>query len=212
MVGCASAIRASCALGLGNYIVMSQFRARAVQGHLPAVQNLQEQLFILKFYDWMCLADKPGRKRRGARRQGDPETVREASSPQYLENLLLNGPLNNFSILAFHLVPHLKANDPVPEITWTILRKLMEVPGLADVTDSVELEYFKKTQAAAHKAVAEVVEKEGRGFQGQLDLLEMLDTVADWFGLSKVDPIIPSQPDSEAPIPSNGSGHAPVDT
>ena len=211
MVGCASAIRASCALGLGSHIVMSQFRARAVQGHLPIVQNREEQVFILTLYDGLCQGDEPRRMRRRTRRQGDPDTVKEASSPQYLENLLLNGPLNNFSIMAFHLVPHLKANDLIPEITWTILRKLMEVPGLADVTESVELEYFKKTRDAAHKTVAEVVEKEGRGFQGQLDLLEMLDTVADWFGLPKVDPIIPSQPDSEAPIPSNGSGHAPVD-
>jgi hypothetical protein len=44
----------------------------------------------------------------GTKLMVDPETSREAASPQYLRGLLTSGPLQNFSILAFHMAPHLK--------------------------------------------------------------------------------------------------------
>jgi hypothetical protein len=210
MVGRLSAIHAYCALSLANQVVMSQLRARGVRGSLPVVLNLEEQLFILKVYDWLCLGDEPERTRRQARPQGNPDTDREASSPQYLRNLLLNGPLQNFSIMAFHLVPHLKRKEAAPEIAWMVLHKLMAVPGLANATDSVVLGYFGMVRARVHK---EVVVKEGRESQSQLDLLGMVDTVADWLGLPTLpmpDPVILPQPDSGAPIPPNRSGYAPV--
>jgi hypothetical protein len=211
MVSSLSLSHACCTICLGQHVAISQFHARAMQGRLPVVQNLEEQLFILKFYDWMCLGDEPERQRRRARRQGDPYTDREASSPQYLRNLLLNGPLRNFSEMAFYLLPFLKSNLTIADNTWTILRKLMEVPGLANATDSGVLGYFGKTRARAHKEAVEIEEKEGRMFQGQRDLLAMFDTVAEKLGLPKLDPVIPPQPDSGALIPPNGSGHAPVD-
>ena len=211
MVSSFSMTHACCTMSLAQHVVISQFHARAIQGRLPVVQNLKEQLFILKFYDWMYLGDEPERERRSARRQGDPDTDREASSPQYLRNLLLNGPLKNFTYIAFFLLPILKQDAPVTEITWPTLRKLMEAPGLTNATDSGVLEYFGKIRALAHKEAVEVEEKEGRMFQGQCDLLAMFDTVAEKLGLPKLDPVIPPQPDSGALIPPNGSEHAPVD-
>jgi Family of unknown function (DUF6535) len=192
MVGRPSAIHAG-TLGLANYFIISQFRARAApvkaaSRDLPAVDNLEEQLFILKVHDWMFLGDESERRQRQARRQGDPDTDREASWPKYLENLLLNGPLQNFSIMAFSLVQHLEREEPVPEIAWTILRKLMDAPGLARTTDRarttgrVALEYFEKARARAHK----VVRKGGRESQKQLELLEMVNTVAEWLELSQL--------------------------
>jgi hypothetical protein len=211
MVSYLSISHACCTSSLARHVVISQFHARAIQGCLPIVQNLEEQLFILKFYDFMRLGDGPERVRRSTRRQGDPDTDREASSPQYLRNLLQNGPLKNFSFMAFFLLPLLKCNDTVTDFTWTILRKTMEAPGLANATDSAVLEYFGKIRACAHKEAVEVEEKEGRMFQGQRDLLAMFDTVAEKLGLPKLNPVIPPQPDSGALIPPNGSGHAPVD-
>jgi Family of unknown function (DUF6535) len=205
-----SAIYAYCAFSLANHVIISQFRARATRGHLPVVHNLEEQLFILKVHDLMLLGDGSERKQRQARRQGDPDTEREASSPQYLRNLLLTGPLQNFSMMAFYLVPHLERGETVPEIVWTILNKLMEVQGLADTTDSFALEYFEMVRARAQK---EVVEKEGAETEEQLELLGMLNTVAEWLHLPELsmpELVIPPPSDSEAPIPPNRDAYAPI--
>jgi hypothetical protein len=205
-----SVIRAYCASGLANHVIISQFRARGTRGHLPVVHNLDEQLFILKVHDLLLLGDVSERKQRQARRQGDPDTEKEASSHQYLRNLLLSGPLQNFSMMALYLVPHLDREETVPEIAWTILNKLMEVQGLADTTDSVALDYFEMVRARAQK---DVVEKEGAETEEQLELLGMLNTVAEWLHLPELsmpDLVIPPQSDTEAPIPPNRDAYAPI--
>jgi hypothetical protein len=115
--------------------------------------------------------------------QGDPDTDREASSPQYLRNLLLGQPTSEFLDYGISLVPHLERKEMVPEIAWTTPRKLMEVLGLADATDSVALEYFGIVRASAHK---EVVEKEGRESQKQIELPGIVNTVAKWLVLPEL--------------------------
>jgi hypothetical protein len=94
-----STIRAYCVLGIINHVIIGQLRSRIVQGQLPTIQNPEEQLFILKVYDWMCLGDKQEGRRKRGQRQVDRVTNKEAYSPQYLRDLLTNGPLQNFSII-----------------------------------------------------------------------------------------------------------------
>jgi hypothetical protein len=124
----------------------------------------------------MSLGYKTVRIRRQVRPQDDPHTYTEASSPKYLWNLLLNDPLTNFSIMALHMIPYLNLEETVPEVPCTILRKLMEVPGLANAADSIELEHFGMVRIKVHEVV-KIVELE---CQRQLDLVGMDDTVADW--------------------------------
>ena len=112
--------------------------------------------------------------------------------------------------MASHLVPHLKRKEAAPEIAWMVLHKLMGVPGLANAIDSIMLGYFGVVQAKVHK---EVVKKEGRETQSELDFLGMVNTVADWLGLPTLplpDLVISPQPDLGAPIPPNRSGYTPV--
>ena len=116
----------------------------------------------------MSLGYKTVRIRRQARPQDDPDTYTEASSPKYLWNLLLNGPLTTFLIMALHMIPYLNLEETVPEIPWTILRKL-GVPGLANATDSIELEYFGMVRVKVH----EVVKRVELECQRQLDLVGM---------------------------------------
>jgi hypothetical protein len=211
MTGRPSAIHAYCALGLVNHVVISQFRARAALGHhdLPAVHSLEEHLFILKVHDGMLLGDENQRKQRQARRAGNLDT-KEASSPRYLKSLLLGGPLQNFSTMASRLIPHLKREEAVLEDAWIILHKLMEVPGLADTTDRIALKYFGTVRASAQR---EVVKKEGRETQKQVELLGMVNTVAEWLGLPELpmpDLVVPPGPDSDSPIPPRRDAYSPV--
>jgi hypothetical protein len=211
MTGRPSAIHAYCALGLANHVVISQLRARAALGHrdLPAVQNIEEHLFIVKIHDGMLLGDENQRKQRQARHPGNLDT-KEASSSRYLKSLLLGGPLQNFSTMASRLIPHLKREEAVLEDAWMILRKLMEVPGLADTTDRIALKYFGTVRASAQK---EVVKKEGRETQKQLELLGMVNTIAEWLGLPELpmpEPVIPPGSDLDSPIPPRRNAYSPV--
>jgi hypothetical protein len=99
MVGNTSGMHAYCVLGIMLDVILGQYRSRRVDDHPPAMQNPEEQLFVLMLYDWLCLGNQPERERREGRPEGDPETSREAASPGYLRGLLISGPLQNFSIL-----------------------------------------------------------------------------------------------------------------
>jgi hypothetical protein len=205
-----SAIHAYCALGLVNHVIISQFHVRAALGHhdLPAVHNLEEHLFILKVHDGILLGDENQRKQQQARRPGKLDT-KIASSPRYLKSLLLGGPLQNFSTMASRLIPHLKHEEAVLEDAWMILHKL-EVTGLADTTDRIALKYFGMVRASAQK---EVVKKEGRETQKQLELLRMVNTIAEWLRLPELpmpELLIPPGSDLDSPIPPRRNAYSPV--
>lgn len=130
------------------------------------------------------------------RRLGNLDT-KEASSPRYLKSLLLGGLLQNFSVMASRLMPHLKRDEAVLEDAWMILRKLMEVLGLANTADH-------NTLGQSGPAQREVVKKESRETQKQLELLGMVSTVAEWLGLPELpmpDLVIPPGSDLDSPIP-----------
>ncbi|KAI0290962.1 hypothetical protein BC826DRAFT_1024048 [Russula brevipes] len=200
MVGNTSGMHAYCVLGI----------MLTVDDHPPAVQNPEEQLFVLMLYDWLCLGNQPERERREGRLEGDPETSREAASPRYLRSLLTSGPLQNFSILAFHMVPHLKEGEDIPDIVWSTLRELMDVPGLADADDEVALQYFGVVRKSVRMSV---VEEEGDPSQEQLDLLGLVNTVAESLSLPELPMpnmvITPDTPPGEN-TPPDRSGYAPV--
>jgi len=201
-----SAIHACCTLGIINYVVLDQYRLRGLQ---PSIQNVEEQHFVLKIYDWLCLGDDEERERRQERRQGHPDTSREASSSRYLKSLISNGPLQNFSILACHMTPQVESQE-VPQIAWTTLHKLMNAPGLEAADDGGALDYFATVRNGAHIAI---IEKEGSPSKGQLDLLDLLNTVAAKFGLPELTMPEPVTPPEMAPgemIPPNRRGYAPV--
>jgi len=128
-------------------------------------QGKEEQLFILMIYDWLCLGDEPERLRREERCPGDPATSREASSAQYLRNLLVNGPLQNFSIMALHMVPHLDNEEAIPEIAWETLEMLKSVVDSLDtVPDDLEaLNFFDTVRNSGLKAVIEGEESPTEG-------------------------------------------------
>ncbi|KAI0297330.1 hypothetical protein BC826DRAFT_1125723 [Russula brevipes] len=105
MVGNSSGIHGYCVLSIMLDVVLGQYHSRKVDDHPPAVQNPEEQLFVLMLYDRLYLGNQPEGERREGRPEGDPETSREAASPRYLRSLIISGPLQNFSILAFHMVP-----------------------------------------------------------------------------------------------------------
>ncbi|KAI9454502.1 hypothetical protein F5148DRAFT_426179 [Russula earlei] len=203
MVGEASAIHAYCTLGIIIHVVIGQLRSRTAQ-------NLDEQLFVLKIYDWLCLGDEQERARREDRAQGDANTNREASSPQYLSELLTNGPFQNFSIMAFHMVPHLEDKEAIPDVAWTTLRELRDALNLADVDDPVALHYFGVVRKSAHQAV---VDAEGSPSKEQLDVLELLNNVAEELGLPNLpmpNPVTPPQTPPGVFVPPNRSEYAPI--
>jgi len=212
VVGDLSSIHAYSTLGIIIHVVLGHFRLRMAPGQQQTAENLEEQLFILRIYDWLCLGDNEERKWREDRRQGHPDTNREASSPRYLRNVLANGPLQNLSIMAFKLVLDLEDNKAIPEIAWTTLHKLMNVPGLDDADDAAALDYFGLVRKRARDAV---VGSEGNGPLEQLDLLGHLNTVARKLSLPELQLPMPvtSTPPETPPgdfIPPNRPGYAPI--
>jgi len=210
MVGDTSGMHAYCVLGVMLDVILGQYRSRRVDDHPPAVQNPEEQLFVLMLYDWLRLGDQPEGERREGQPEGDPETSREAASPRYLRSLLTGGPLQNFSILAFHMVPHLKEREDIPDIVWTTLRKLMDAPGLADADDEVALDYFGVVRKSVRMSV---VEEEGDPSQEQLDLLELVNTIAESLSLPELpmpDLVITPDTPPGGNTPPDRSGYAPV--
>ena len=176
-------LHAYCALGIMINVIIGHLRSRNLQG-----QGQEEQLFILMIYDWLCLGDEQERIRREDRRPGDEVTSLEASSPQYLRNLLANGPLQNFSMMAFHMVPHLKNKEAIPEIvleTLNMLKDVVEVDSLdAPIAgDPVALSYFDTVRDSAIEAAKAA---EGNPSEEQLRLLEYLNTVGGRLGRSKL--------------------------
>ena len=210
VVGNLSSIHAYSTLGIIIHVVLGHFRLRMAPRQQQTAENLEEQLFILRIYDCLCLGDNKERERRKDRRQGHPDTNREASSPRYLRNLLANGPLQNLSIMAFKLVIDLEDNKAIPEIAWTTLHKLMNVPGLDDADDAGALDYFGLVRKRARDAV---VGGEGNGPLEQLDLLGLLNTVARKLSLPELQMPMPVTPPETPPgdfIPPNRPGYAPI--
>jgi len=205
-----SSIHGSSTLGIMIHVVLGHFRLRMAPGQQPIAENLEEQLFILRIYDWLYLGDDEERERRQDRRQGHSETNREASSPRYLRNLLANGPLQNLSIMAFKLVLDLEDDKTISEVSWTTLHKLMNVPGLEDADDAVALDYFDSVRKRARNAV---VERLGSAPLEQLDLFGPLNSVARKLRLPELQLPMPVTPPETPPgdfIPPNRPGYAPM--
>ncbi len=107
------------------------------------------------------------------------------------------------------MTPQVESQE-VPQIAWTTLHKLMNAPGLEATDDGGVLDYFATVRNGAHIAV---IEKEGSPSKEQLDLLDLLNTVAAKFGLPELTMPVPVTPPEMAPgeiIPPNRSGYAPV--
>ena len=205
-----SSIHGSSTLGIIIHVVLGHFRLRMAPGQQPIAENLEEQLFILRIYDWLLLGDSEERERRQDRRRGHSDTNREACSPRYLRNLLSNGPLQNLSIMAFKLVLDLKDGKDIPEIAWTTLHKLMNVPGLGDADDAVALDYFDSVRKRARVAI---VEKLGSAPLERFDLLGPLNTVARKLRLPELQLPMPVTPPETPPgdfIPPDRPGYAPI--
>jgi len=200
-------IHACCALGIMINVIICHLRSRNVQGH-----GQEEQLFILMIYDWLCLGDEPERLRREERRPGDPATSREASSPQYLRNLLVNGPLQNFSIMALHMVPHLENKEAIPEIAWETLEMLKSVIESLDTVpdDPVALNYFGVVRNSGLKAV---IEAEGSPNEEQFRLIDYMNAVGGRLGLPKLSMpnlVTPPQTPGGQFVPPNRREYAPI--
>jgi hypothetical protein len=209
-VGPGSENRAHCALAIIEHAIVDNFRLRMLQGQQPTVQNFEEQLFILKIYDWLCLGDEEERQRRENRRQGHPDTNREAASPQYLRDLVKNGALKIFSNTVSRMISRLERGDTMPEIFWTTLRKLIDVPDLEHADDGVTLDLFGNVRNQARDSV---ISKEGNPYQGQLDILELSNIVAEKLGLPELPMPMPvAGPETTLGefIAPNRSAYAPI--
>jgi hypothetical protein len=209
-VGRDSEIRAHCALAIIDHALVDNFRLRMVQGQQPTAPNLEEQLFILKIYDRLCLGEEEERRRRENRLQGHPDTNREAASPRYLRNLVRNGPLKITSTLALRMISRLERGDIMPGIVWTTLRKITDVPDLERADDSVTSELFGKVRHHVHESV---IGKEGMPYRGQLDLLELVNILAEKMRLPELPMPMPVAPPEATPgefIAPNRSGYAPI--
>ena len=210
VVGDVSPLHGFSTLGIVIHVVLGHFRLRTAPGQQPNAENLEEQLFILRIYDWLGLGDNEEREWRQERRRGHPETNREASSPRYLRNLLANGPLQNLSLIAYKLVLDLEDNKAIPEIAWTTLHKLMDVPGLENADDAVALDYFDLVRK---RALDSVVGRYGYSPLEQLDVLGLLNAVARKLGLPDLQmptPVTPPEPPPGDYIPPNRPGYAPI--
>jgi len=209
-VGRDSENRAHCALAIIEHAIVDNFRLRVVQGQQPIVQNFEEQLFILKIYDWLCLGDEEERQRRENRHQGHPDTNREATSPQYLRNLVKNGALKIFSNMVSRMISRLERGDTMPEILWTTLRKLIDVPNLEQADDIETLNLFGKVRNHARDSV---IGKEGKPYWGQLDILKLSNIVAEKLRLPELPmpmPVTPSETTLGEFIAPNRSAYAPI--
>jgi len=205
-----SSYHAYSTLGIIIHVVLVHFRLRTAPGQQPIAENLEEQLFILRVYDWLFLGNKQERERRQDRRQGHSDTDREASKPQYLNTLLANGPLQNFSIMAYKLVLDLVNHRIIPEVAWTTLHKLMDVSGLEDANDEEALRRFDWIRK---KARDEVSYREGNAPLEELDLPELLNTVARRLGRPELPmPMLVTPPETPAGnfLPPDRPGYAPM--
>jgi hypothetical protein len=175
IVGDPSTIYAYCALGITNCVVIGQLRSRIVRDSLPTRLNstefdAEEQPLIRKVYDRLF----PGREQIRDLRPAYLIANQELSLPQYLRNLLINGPLQNFSTIASCMMPHLKRKGGIPDIVWRTLHTLSEVPGLPDADDGVTLNYFCEVRDSMYNMT---IEEEHRS-KDQLEVLRLLNTVA----------------------------------
>jgi len=205
-----SSYHAYSTLGIIIHDVLVHFRLRTAPGQQPIAENLEEQLFILRVYDWLFLGNNQERERRQDRRQGHSDTDREASKPQYLNTLLANGPLQNFSIMAYKLVLDLVNHRIIPEVAWTTLHKLMDVSGLEDANDEEALRRFDRIRK---KARDEVSYREGNAPLEELDLPELLNTVARRLGRPELPmPMLVTPPETPAGnfLPPDRPGYAPL--
>ena len=210
VVGDLSPMHGVSTLGIIIHVVLGHFRLRTAPGQQPTAENLEEQLFILRIYDWLGLGDSEEREWRQERRQGHPETNKEASSPRYLKNLLANGPLQNLSLMVFKLVLELEDNKAIPEIAWTTFHKLMDVPGLENADDAVALDYFDLVRKRARDSV---IGRYGYSPLEQLDVLGLLNTVARKLRLPDLQMPKPVTPPETPPgdfIAPDRPGYAPI--
>jgi hypothetical protein len=86
----------------------------------------------------------------------------------------------------------------------------MDAPGSEHADDRVALNYFGMVRDRARIAV---IEKEGRSSQGQLDILELLNIVAEKPGLPALPmPMLVTSPETTPGgfIPPNRSEYAPI--
>jgi hypothetical protein len=202
-----SAIHACCVLGIINHVVIDQLRLRDAEGQQLTAQNLEEQLFILKVFDLLCLGNREERARRQDRRQGHPDTNKEASSPRYLRSLHSNGHLQNFSILASRMIDYL--DEEIPELMWTTLRKLKDVPGLEEA-DDIALHYLAKVRIRAYDAV---LRGEKSTSYKSFDLLDLVNTVCSRLELPELRIPMPVIPPGTLPtefVAPVRSGYAPI--
>jgi hypothetical protein len=172
-----SAIHVYCSLGIINHVILDHLRSRIVQGPLPSLQD-PEHSFIRKVHNWLHPSYEQGQDGH----QEGPHTTNEVLLSQRLRDLLVNGPLQNFSIMANHMMPHLKNKETIPEIAWETFRKLVNVPGLAYADDGVTLDDFSELRSEMYKVVLE----EGKRSQEQLRLLELMNTVAEGLGFPEL--------------------------
>ncbi|KAI0297329.1 hypothetical protein BC826DRAFT_1001295 [Russula brevipes] len=125
-----------------------------VANSAQSVLDTEEQPLIRKVYGWLF----PGRDQILDLRPAHLIANQESSLPQYLRNLLMNGPLQNFSTIASCMMPHLKRKERTPDIVWRTLHRLLEVPGLPDADDGVTLRYFCEEHRSKDQLEVEVPE------------------------------------------------------
>jgi len=108
------------------------------------------------------------------------------------------------------MTSRLERGDIMPGIVWTTLRNLIDVPDLEHADDNVTLNFFGEVRNLARDSV---IGKEGKPYRGQLDILELLNVVAEILRLPELPMPMPVTPPETTPgefIAPNRSGYAPI--